>query len=38
MALYCAEPSKGILDAVGRAREALQSGKAFESFRKLIAQ
>ena len=38
MALYCADQAKGIADAVGRAREALRSGKALESFRKLISQ
>jgi anthranilate phosphoribosyltransferase len=36
MALYCADSSKGIADAVSKAREALNSGKAFQSFKKLI--
>ena len=36
MALYCVQPDKGMADSVVRAREALQSGKAFQSFRKLL--
>src|SRR5688572_8466990 len=36
MALYCVDPSKGLTDAVARAREALKSGRALESFKKLI--
>jgi anthranilate phosphoribosyltransferase len=36
MALYCVDASKGLADAVGRAREALASGKALQSFKKLI--
>lgn len=36
MALYAANQKKGIPDAVGRAREALLSGKALSAFKKLI--
>ncbi|HEX8041645.1 MAG TPA: anthranilate phosphoribosyltransferase [Chryseosolibacter sp.] len=37
MALYAANQSKGLLDAVERAKEALASGKALETFKKLMA-
>ena len=36
MALYCADQAKGISDAVGKAREALHSGKALVSFKNLL--
>lgn len=36
MALYCAEPQNGIADAVSKAREALRSGRALQSFKKLL--
>jgi anthranilate phosphoribosyltransferase len=36
MALYCAEQGKGIVQAVAKAKESLESGKALESFKKLI--
>ncbi len=38
MALFCANQSEGIKIAVEKARESLQSGKALESFRKLIGK
>lgn len=36
MALYCADQKQGLLNAVAKARESLESGKALESFKKLI--
>lgn len=36
MALYCADQKAGLLNAVAKARESLESGKALESFKKLI--
>jgi anthranilate phosphoribosyltransferase len=36
MALYCANQGKGLTDALGRAREALESGQALASFKKLL--
>lgn len=36
MALFCAEPKKGLVDAVSRAKKTLRSGKAFLSFKKLL--
>lgn len=36
MALYCADQKAGLLNAVSKARESLESGKALESFKKLI--
>ncbi len=36
MALYAADQSKGLTEAVGKAREALDSGAALATFRKLI--
>lgn len=36
MALYCADQQRGILQAVEKARETLVSGKALESFKKLL--
>jgi anthranilate phosphoribosyltransferase len=38
MALYCAQPEKGLTHAVACSREALQSGKALQSFKKLLKQ
>lgn len=36
MALYTAEQDKGIIAAVGKAKEALDSGKALKAFKKLM--
>ena len=36
MALYCSQSEKGLADAATKAREALQSGRALQSFRKLL--
>lgn len=36
MALYCADQQAGLLNSVAKAKEALESGKALESFEKLI--
>lgn len=36
MALYCADQQAGLLNSVAKAKEALESGKALESFKKLI--
>lgn len=36
MALYCADQKAGLLNAVAKARESLESGKALEAFKKLI--
>lgn len=36
MALYCADQQAGLLNSVSKAKEALESGKALESFKKLI--
>ena len=36
-ALYCASDSLSLEDAVAKAKESLESGKAFESFKKFIA-
>jgi anthranilate phosphoribosyltransferase len=36
MALYCAEPTLGLQGAVEKARESLHSGKALQSFKKLL--
>ncbi|MBL7839704.1 MAG: anthranilate phosphoribosyltransferase [Cyclobacteriaceae bacterium] len=36
MALYCADQQTGLLNSVAKAKEALESGKALESFKKLI--
>lgn len=36
IALYCADQKAGLLNAVAKARESLESGKALESFKKLI--
>lgn len=37
MALYCANQSAGIQNALERAKESLQTGKALQSFKKLIS-
>lgn len=36
MALYCADQQAGLLNSVAKAKEALESGKALEVFKKLI--
>ncbi len=36
LALYCGDPALGLPDAVEKARESLKSGKALETFKKLI--
>jgi anthranilate phosphoribosyltransferase len=36
LALYCANPGLTLIDAVATARESLESGKALQSFKKLI--
>lgn len=36
LALYCANPNQSLTDAVAAARESLESGKALNSFKKLI--
>ena len=36
MALYCADQKRGVLHAVATAKETLESGKALESFKKLL--
>ncbi len=36
MALYCADQQAGLLNSVAKAKDALESGKALESFKKLI--
>lgn len=36
MALYCADQKNGVLNAVAKAKETLESGKALESFKKLL--
>lgn len=36
MALYCADQKKSVLHGVAKAKEALESGKALESFKKLL--
>lgn len=36
LALYCANPKQSLTDAVAMARESLESGKALNSFKKLI--
>lgn len=36
MALYCADQQAGLLNSVAKAKEALESGKALEAFKKLI--
>ena len=36
MALYCVDRNAGMIAAVGKAEDALKSGKALESFRKLM--
>lgn len=36
MALYCSDQTKGVLEAVEKAKETLESGKALESFKKLL--
>jgi anthranilate phosphoribosyltransferase len=36
MSLYCGHQEEGIIKAVERAREALESGKAFQAFKKLL--
>jgi anthranilate phosphoribosyltransferase len=37
LALHCANPKLSLLDAVAMARESLESKKALNSFKKLIA-
>lgn len=36
MALYCADQKNGVIHAVAKAKETLESGKALESFKKLL--
>lgn len=38
MAIYCGHQKEGLLSALARAKEALGSGKALESFKKLLNQ
>jgi len=38
MALYCADQKSGVLNAIAKAKETLESGKALESFKKLLNQ
>jgi len=38
MAIYCGHQKEGLLSALARAKEALESGKALESFKKLLNQ
>lgn len=38
MALYCADQKNGVLNAVAKAKETLESGKALEAFKKLLNQ
>jgi anthranilate phosphoribosyltransferase len=36
MSLYCGHQEEGIIKAMERAKEALESGKAYEAFKKLV--
>lgn len=36
MALYCADQKNGVLNSVAKAKESLESGKALESFKKML--
>ena len=36
-AIHCVDPSKPLLDCVAMARESIESGRAYSSFKKLIA-
>lgn len=38
MALYCADQNNGVLNAVAKAKETLESGKALNAFKKLLNQ
>lgn len=38
MAIYCGHQKEGLQSALARAKEALESGKALESFKKLLNQ